>query len=79
MAVMISRIIDKLDVEVEKTETKPFADESEVSDYAKESVTLMKSIGLIEGYNNQFRPKDNLTRAEAAKIISCLLELLQSK
>lgn len=42
----------------------------DVSSYAKDSVKFMKSIGLIEGYNNQFRPKDNLTRAEAATIIS---------
>ncbi|MBR2876648.1 MAG: S-layer homology domain-containing protein [Clostridia bacterium] len=36
----------------------------------------MKSIGLIEGYNNEYRPHDNLTRAEAAKVISELLKLI---
>ena len=52
-----------------------FKDYDLISDYAKESVDLMKSIGLIEGYNNEFRPLDNLTRAEASKIIFELLKL----
>ena len=79
MAVMITRIIKNLDLDVKEVETEAFADDDNVSDYAKEAVKLMKSMGLIEGYNNQFRPTDNLTRAEAAKIISCLLDLLQSE
>lgn len=73
MAVMIARITDKLDVEVEVTETPAFADDSEVSDYAKASVNFMKAIGLIEGYNNEFRPLDNLTRAESATIIAKII------
>ena len=35
----------------------------------------MKSIGLIEGYNNEYRPHDNLTRAEATKVIAELMNL----
>ena len=76
MAVMISRVIDKLEIEAEKADADAFADNGKVSDYAQESVMLMKSIGLIEGYNNEYRPMDNLTRAEAAKVISGLLKLL---
>ena len=74
MAVMIARTIDKLDVETDKIEVDEFADEKSVSDYAKDSVELMKSIGLIEGYNNEFRPLDNLTRAEAATIIAKIIK-----
>lgn len=37
----------------------------------------MKSIGLISGYDNEFRPKDSLTRAEASKVISELLKLIK--
>ena len=76
MAVMISRVIDKLEVESEKTDVDVFADSEKAADYAKDSVMLMKAIGLIEGYNNEFRPTDNLTRAEAAKVISELLKML---
>ena len=70
MAVMIARIIDKLNVKTTEIETDKFADENSISDYAKDSVGFMKSIGLIEGYNNEFRPLDNLTRAESATIIA---------
>ncbi len=77
MAVMISRIIEKLGIEMDVAEVDVFADDAIVSDYAKEAVTFMKSIGLIEGYNNEFRPKDNLTRAESAKVISELLKLIE--
>ena len=77
MAVMIGRIIEKMDLEVEKSKADQFADDEKVSEYAKESVMLMKSIGLIEGYNNQFRPTDTLTRAESAKVISELLKLIE--
>lgn len=77
MAVMISRIINKLGLEIDKKDVLAFADDSAVADYAKESVLFMKSIGLIEGYDKEFRPKDNLTRAEAAKVISELLKILK--
>lgn len=77
MAVMISRTINKLGLEIDKKDVLAFADDSAVADYAKESVLFMKSIGLIEGYDKEFRPKDNLTRAEAAKVISELLKILK--
>ncbi len=76
MAVMITRTIEKLGITIEETEVDAFADNNKVSDYATEAVEYMKSIGLIEGYNNEYRPLDNLTRAEAAKVISELLKLI---
>ena len=78
MAVMIGRIIEELDITVEVTETEAFADEDKASEYAKEALMLMKSIGLIEGYNNEYRPLDTLTRAESAKVISELLKLIET-
>ena len=76
MAVMISRTIEKLGLSIDAVETDAFADDEKVSDYAKEAVTYMKSIGLIEGYNNEYRPIDNLTRAEASKVIYELLQII---
>lgn len=75
MAVMICRTLENLNIKTEGISTDMFKDYDLISDYAKESVDLMKSIGLIEGYNNEFRPLDNLTRAEASKIIFELLKL----
>ena len=71
---MISRTIKKLGSSIDDVETDAFADDEKVSDYAKEAVAYMKSIGLIEGYNNEYRPLDNLTRAEASKVIYELLQ-----
>ena len=76
MAVMITRTIEKLGITIEENEVDSFADNHKVTDYATEAVEYMKSIGLIEGYNNEYRPHDNLTRAEAAKVISELIKLI---
>ena len=74
VAVMISRIIEKLDIEPDVVNNGGFSDEKYVSDYAKASVVFMKAIGLIEGYNNEYRPLDNLTRAEASAIIARMVK-----
>ena len=75
MAVMISRTIEKLGIEVNAENVDAFADNNMVSDYARDAVMFMKSIGLIEGNNNEYRPLDNLTRAEASKVIFELLSI----
>ena len=75
MAVMITRTIEKMGISIESTDVDAFADGHTVSDYATEAVEYMKSIGLIEGYNNEYRPHDNLTRAEATKVIAELMNL----
>ena len=76
MAVMINRVIEKFNISAEEKTVEDFADFNKVSAYATESVAKMKAIGLIQGYNNDFRPMDNLTRAEAAKVIYELLNLI---
>lgn len=53
-----------------------FTDIDEVSGYAKEAVSALKNKGIINGMeNNSFKPFDNLTRAQAAKV---LYEVLNS-
>ena len=76
MAVMINRVIEKFNIAVEEKATESFVDSAKVSDYARDSVRKMKNIGLIQGYNNEFRPMDNLTRAEAVKVIYELLNFI---
>ena len=47
-----------------------FADDYEISDYAKTAVYYMKEAGIVNGVgDNRFAPKAFATRAEAAKII----------
>lgn len=54
-----------------------FIDENEISDYAKDAVLVMSQKGIINGKGNKsFCPNDTATRAEAAKIIYEIIELL---
>ncbi len=65
--------------ELMKLKVKPskyvFADDMEISDYAKEAVYNMKSLGIISSMeNNIFAPKDKLTREQAIITIVKLFE-----
>lgn len=68
-AAIVYRVIK--DIEREKTrEYSEFADAGTISDYAKEAVKCMYEYSIINGSDgNMFNPKNNLTRAEAAKMI----------
>ncbi len=60
--------------DAEKTK---FADDNLISDYAKAAVLTMSEKGIINGKgNNLFCPKDNATRAEAAKIVYETMQLV---
>ncbi len=54
-----------------------FADNADISEYAKESVKILCGAGILNGYeDNTLRPKASLTRAETAKLICMLRELI---
>jgi|GEM_PF-3097392 len=76
MAVMIERFLEFKGIPVEAMKNELFADHDEISAYAVEAVYKMKAKGIIKGYNNEFRPQDALTRAEAAAVISTLMDLI---
>lgn len=61
----------------ETTESQvSFADESEISDYAKEAVATLSLFKVISGFEDgTFRPKANCTRAQAAKIIYEIMKI----
>ena len=53
-----------------------FSDASQISDYAKNAVSAMSSKGVVSGYpDGSFRPKNKMTRAEAAVAIYRLLKI----
>lgn len=71
-AVMASRIMGG---ENTGSDAGSFSDESEISDYAKTAVKLMKDKGILSGAGDgRFYPKNVLTRAEAAKLIYELIK-----
>ena len=77
MAVMISRYIKYANKKIDSEATEEaFADEEEISAWAKEDVMTVKQLGIINGKGeNVFAPKDNATRAEAARMLYVLFTL----
>lgn len=58
--------------------TFSFKDEEQISDYCIEAVNDMAYAGIISGKgSNKFCPKDGLTRAEAATLISNTMDYIQ--
>ena len=76
MSLMIERVLNIKGVEI-KSESTEFEDDALISEYAKNAVYKIRSAGIIQGYDNMFRPTDYLTRAEAAVVITKLIDLLQ--
>ena len=63
-----------------KFDTFNFGDEESISDYAKNAVQIMQNVGIISGRDNgNFAPTENATRAEAAKMLDMLLEIMESE
>ena len=65
MAVVVARALNKTG-----GNSEPFADESMISEYARDGVKALKEAGIINGFeDNTFRPANNAKRAEAVTII----------
>ena len=75
LAVITVRVAKHCGINLPKRTEITFVDDSLISDYAKESVSSLSSCGIMTGYNNEFSPKDSVTRAMAAKIIYELLKI----
>jgi len=74
-AVFASRAAKLMGIEVAAESSESFLDDSQISDYAKESVYAMKNAAIISGMgDNIYSPKSNCTRAQAAVIVYKLLE-----
>ena len=54
-----------------------FSDSQNISEWANESVNILSAEGVLNGKgDNKFYPKDNMTRAEAAKVLYYSLKLI---
>ncbi|MDY3928035.1 MAG: S-layer homology domain-containing protein [Clostridia bacterium] len=62
--------------EPEEGEEASFTDFEDISEYAKDAVTYLSNYGVINGFDDgKFMPKNNCTRAQAAKIICTLINI----
>lgn len=73
LAVILYRAAVKSGMKFEEKGT--FADEAQISDYAKEAVAFMSGKGIINGDEGKFMPKQTATRAQTAKMIWEILKL----
>ena len=77
VAVIATRILTYLKAEIPGFTEVTITDFDTVSDYAQESVKILNGMGIISGFDDgSFMPHNELTRAEAATIISRLIAYL---
>lgn len=55
-----------------------YADDARIDDYARDGVYIVTELGLMSGDGDNFKPKDKLTRAQAAAILDRFLEYLEA-
>ena len=73
MAAMVARANENL---TQVKDLVDFIDKNEISEWALESVEKMQMADIISGFeDNSFRPQENATRAQAAKIMYGILFL----
>lgn len=78
-ALMLSRVFTLLDIDVPEAASTTFADDVQISGYARDAVAFMSSKGIINGVGgNRFNPKGNTTVEQALKIALSMLEQAQS-
>lgn len=76
MVELINRILSKYGVSV-KTEAVSLKDTASLTDANKSALQVVVNAGIVGGYpDGSFRPQGSLTRAEAFKVISRVLNLL---
>ena len=80
MAVMTERILTSAGYSSAAGEKAEFDDGGEISEYAKDSVGLLRQAGLIKGDgNNMFNPRTFATRAESAHLIWNIIGLMEEE
>ena len=76
MAVMLYRTFQLLGIEL-PAGSNAFADSNDIADYAKAAVSALEKQGIINGMGDgNFAPGANATRAQSAKVIYSMMEVL---
>ena len=78
MAVIMENYAKKLGYDLPKTiQAVTFADNAQISSWAKNAVKAMQQAGILAGKNgNQFDPKGTATRAEVATVLRRFVEIV---
>ena len=79
MAAMLIRAFKAAGIDTPQGEMT-FADVGQMDDWSKDYIASLSQMGIVSGKgDNNFAPKDNLTRAEAAKVIYSAFKLVNAK
>ena len=78
MAVIMANYAKKLGYDLPKTlQAVTFADNAQISSWAKDAVKSMQQAGILAGkVNNRFDPKGTATRAEVATVLRRFVEIV---
>ena len=78
MAVIMANYAKKLGYDLPKTlQAVTFADNAQISSWAKDAVKAMQQAGILAGkLNNRFDPKGTATRAEVATVLRRFVEIV---
>ncbi len=83
LAVILARYLDLLEINIPVTQQYVlFADEAEISDYAKNAIQLLNKLGIINGTGKDANgqtiidPKGQATRAQAAAMLHRFIEAI---
>lgn len=78
-AVILLRCVDAINGQLDSVrEDAAFVDYDDVADYAKEAVSILYKAGVIDGMDaNSFAPKNNITRAQAVKLLYVLTKSME--
>lgn len=73
MAAILYNIMEYKGMTADNVESVSYTDSSDIPDWAAESVNMLSSMEILEGYDEgDFRPGNTLTRAEAVMVVSRL-------
>ncbi|MBE7019166.1 MAG: hypothetical protein E7413_04755 [Ruminococcaceae bacterium] len=76
MAVMLYRTFQVLGIDLPEG-TNEFTDSNDIASYAKAAVSALEKQGIINGMGDgTFAPANNATRAQSAKVIYSMMEVL---
>ncbi len=73
----LAKASEVLKIDAESAKPKMYADQGEISDWAKSSIDKTTALGLIEGNGGKFRPKDSITKEEVITILLRLREIIK--
>ncbi|MFC3212619.1 5'-nucleotidase C-terminal domain-containing protein [Planomicrobium okeanokoites] len=72
-ALLINRVFENINGDFEYDENAPYKDTAKLTAEEQEAVTMLYYHSIATGYNGNFMPSKNATRAEAAKMFSLFM------